>query len=331
MRIGRVDVPDRIAVIAEIGNNHEGDVELAGQMVREAAAAGAHAVKFQAIEPGRLVRPTETARIEQLQRFHLDADEFRALHDLARELGTGFVCTPFDTAAVEMLGPLVDAFKIASGDNDHVDLLQAVGASGKPVIVSTGMSDIATIRAAKETVEQAGAREVAFLHCVSSYPAEPADASLASIPALLSDLGCTIGYSDHLLGIEASVAAAAAGARIIEKHFTLRHDLSDFHDHQLSAEPGEMRELVERVAAVDELLGTPRSGILPAERPVAAAARRSAVAAADLPEGHVVEPGDLDWLRPGDGVGPRRARELVGRELTRSVARGEEIGLDDVQ
>ena len=330
MRIGSVDVPGRIAVVAEIGNNHEGDMALARELVREAAAAGAHAVKLQAIDPPRLVRATETARLAQLERFRLREEDFRELHDLARELGVGFLCTPFSLAAVEWLAPLVDAFKIASGDNDHLGLLRAVGATGKPVIISTGMSDAATIRTAKETAEAAGAAEVALLHCVSAYPAGPEDASLASIPALAREHDCVVGYSDHLLGIEGAVVAAAAGARIIEKHFTLRHDLSDFHDHRLSADPAQMRELVARVAEVERLLGSPRTGVLPAEEPVAAAARRSAVAAADLPAGHRLREADVDWLRPGDGIGPSRAGELIGRTLRRALRRGERIGEDDV-
>lgn len=330
MRIGTIEVPDRIAVVAEIGNNHEGDAELAHEMVREAATAGAHAVKFQAIEPSQLVRASEHDRLAQLERFRLEPDDFQSLHDLARELGVGFICTPFDTGTVAMLEPLVDAFKIASADNDHVELLEAVAATGKPVIVSTGMSDHAVVRAAKDAIERTGDGEVAFLHCVSAYPAEPEDASLATIPVLAHDLGCIVGYSDHLLGIDGAVTAAAAGARIIEKHFTLRHDLSDFRDHRLSAEPAEMRELVERIATVEELVGRPRSGVLPAENPVAAAARRSAVAAADLEAGHRLSPSDIDWLRPGDGIGPRHATRLVGRELGRALKRGERIGEADV-
>jgi N,N'-diacetyllegionaminate synthase len=350
MRIGAVEVPERIAVVAELGNNHEGDIELARELVREAARCGAHAVKFQAIDPVELVRPSETQRLVQLERFRLSAAQFAELHDLARELGVGFLCTPFYLGVVDFLAGRVDAFKIASGDNDFVPLLEAVAATHRPVVISTGMSELATIRAAVEVVETRwrhdGRRgELALLHCVSAYPAERSEAALATIPALADDYDCPIGYSDHVLGIDAAVAAAALGARIIEKHFTLRHDLSDFRDHRLSADPSELRELVERVGAaeagaspaelgiedVDELIGEPRTGMLSAERAVADAARRSVVAAAELPPGHAIEPGDLAWLRPGDGLRPGAERKLTGRTLRVGVGRGDPIGAGDVE
>jgi sialic acid synthase SpsE len=336
MRIGAIEVSARTAIVAEIGNNHEGDVQIARQMVRSACDSGAHAVKFQAVVPERLVRPSEHARIAQLRRFQLDEDDFRSLHDLTRQLGMGFLCTPFDVQSVGFLAPLVDAFKIASGDNDFQDLLEAVAATGRPVIVSTGMSDLATIRAAKRIVEdrwrQEGSEgELAFLHCVSAYPVQGEQASLSSIPMLARELGCTVGYSDHMLGVEGCIAAAAIGASIIEKHFTLRHDLSDFRDHQLSAEPSEMRKLVDAVAALETMLGAPRAGVMDVEADVARAARRSLVAGRDLPVGHRLVQGDIDALRPGGGTPPTAAHELLDRTLIRALRHGNPIGCDDVE
>jgi len=324
MRIGSADTTERVAVIAEVGNNHEGDVGVALELVRAAAAAGAHAVKFQAIDPPRLVRPTETARLEQLGRFQLTPEEFGRLHDEARSLGIGFLCTPFDLDAVAWLAPLVDAFKIASADNDFAALIAAAADTGRPVVVSGGMTDLDGMRAARDLVQGRGA-EFAALHCVSAYPTEPEHASLATIPALAAGLGATVGYSDHTLGIEACVLAVALGARILEKHFTLRHDYSEFRDHQLSAEPAELAELVRRVEEAQTLIGAPRAGVLAAEEPVSAAARRSIVAASDLPAGHVLRAMDLTWLRPGDGLSPGREDELLGRPLARDVVHGETL------
>jgi N,N'-diacetyllegionaminate synthase len=172
----------------------------------------------------------------------------------------------------------------------------------------------------------------AALHCVSAYPTPPEDAALAQIGVLADalDPATVVGYSDHTLGIDACVAAAAAGARILEKHFTLRHDLSDFRDHQLSAEPSEMAELVRRVREVETLMGSPRDGMGEAEAGVAAAARRSIVAAADLAAGHVVTEADLWWLRPGDGMEAGREGELLGRALVRDVAAGQALAPGDV-
>jgi len=346
MRIGAVDTDDRVVVIAEIGNNHEGDVDLAREMVRAAAGAGAHAVKFQAIDPRRLVRPSETARIAQLDRYRLTPADFRSLHELALEHGLGFSCTPFDVDAVPWLAPLVDVFKIASGDNDIPQLMRAIGAAGRPALVSGGMSDTATVRGARDTLRAAGAPQVGVLHCVSAYPTPPAAAQLATIPALRDALGpdTLIGYSDHTLGIDACVVAAALGARVLEKHFTLRHDLSDFRDHQLSAEPAELAALVTRVAQASgdprgtlasienaqELIGTPKNGVVAVEEATARAARRSLTPVRDLPAGHVLAPGDLAWLRPRDGLAPADEQRLLGQALTRSVVGGDALQSGDV-
>jgi sialic acid synthase SpsE len=323
MNLGAVDTARRVAVIAELGNNHEGDMGRARELVEAAAAAGAAAVKLQAIDPPRLVRPSEQARLAQLERFRLSPDEHAELAQLARARAIGYLCTPFDLDAVQWLAPLVDALKIASGDNDFVQLIAAAAASGRPLVISTGMSDDAAVTRA---LQAAGAApEVALLHCVSAYPTSPADAALATIPALAQRHGVTVGYSDHTLGSAACLAAVAAGARILEKHFTLDHDLSDFRDHQLSAEPDELRALVTEVAEVEALMGVPRSGVAKAEAGVRAAARRSIVAARDLPAGHRVAPEDLTWLRPADGLPPGAEGQLLGGRLARPVAAGETL------
>lgn len=197
------------------------------------------------------------------------------------------------------------------------------------MIVSGGMTDLRGMLAARDLVAGRGA-EFAALHCVSAYPTEPQDAALATIPVLAQGLDSTVGYSDHTLGIDACVLAVALGARILEKHFTLRHDYSEFRDHQLSADPAELAELVRRVAEAQTLIGTARSGVLVAEEPVSAAARRSIVAARDLPAGHVLSAADVTWLRPGDGLSPGHEDELLGHPLKRAVMHGETLLRDDV-
>lgn len=335
MRIGPWDTDAGVVVIAELGNNHEGDAELALELVRAAAAAGANAAKLQTFDPRWFVRPDNEARMAQMERFRLADDDVARVRDLAHELGLAFVSTPLDLPSVELLEPLVDAFKIASGDNDVPQLLERVADTRRPMIVSTGMSDLAGIRWAKQVVEDHWAAlehegALAVLHCVSAYPAPAEAARLATIPLLAAELGCTVGYSDHTLGIDTCVAAAAAGARVLEKHLTLRHDYSEFRDHQLSAEPGELTELVRRVRETETLLGQPRDGLLPEEEAVAEVARRSLVAAADLPAGHVLSPGDLTWMRPRDGLPPAAEGELLGRRLKRALAFAEPVSLDDL-
>lgn len=324
MRIGTAETAESVAVIAEVGNNHEGDLDVALELTRAAAAAGAHAVKFQAMDPDHLVLPTETARIEQLRRFQLSQEDFGRLRDEADALGLGFLCTPFDLGGVAWLAPLVDAFKIASADNDFSALIDAAAATGRPVIVSGGMTDTAGLIRARDIVVSHGV-EFAALHCVSAYPTPPEEASLATIPQLRAELGGTIGYSDHTLGNEACVLAVAAGARIIEKHLTLSHDFSDFRDHQLSAEPHELAELVRQIADAQVLLGTPRHDLLPGEEAVNLAARRSIATAHDLDAGHVLVWEDLTWLRPGGGIPPGQEGALVGRALVVAVSKGTQL------
>ena len=335
MRIGSLDSDAAVIVIAELGNNHEGDPEVALELVRAASAGGADAVKLQTSDPHWFVRPDNEARMAQMERFRLVEEDIARIRDLAHDEGLAFLSTPLDLPSVELLEPLVDAYKIASGDNDVPQLLERVAETRKPMVVSTGMSDLAGIRAAKDVVERRWTAlghdgELAIMHCVSAYPAPAERAALATIPMLAAELGVTVGYSDHTLGIDACVAAVAAGARLLEKHLTLRHDYSEFRDHQLSAEPDELAELVRRVREAETLMGEPQRDLAPEEEPIAEVARRSLVAARDLPEGHELVAGDLTWMRPRDGLPPAREPELLGRRLKRALAFAEPVRLEDL-
>lgn len=331
MNIGDVDLSCEVLVIAEIGNNHEGDFGLAVEMIHAAAAAGAQAVKFQTIQPERLVSATQTARIAQLGSYAFSRDQFADLAGIARAAGAMFLSTPFTPDVVPWLDPLVPAFKIASGDNNFTPLLEAVAATGKPILLSTGMTDLAAINQACRTIENAAqAGEIALLHCVSAYPTPPEQANLRAIAMLARETGKVIGYSDHTLGIDAAALSVALGARIIEKHFTLSKTQSDFRDHTLSADPAEMAELVRRVRLAQTLLGTGEKVLQEGEMLTAAAARRSIVARAALAAGHLLADADLDWLRPGGGLAPGQENLIVGRRLIQAVARGEMIKPDMV-
>jgi sialic acid synthase SpsE len=335
MNIGDVDLSCEVLVIAEIGNNHEGDFGLAVEMIHAAAAAGAQAVKFQTIQPERLVSATQAARIEQLGRYAFSRDQFAELAGIARAVGAMFLSTPFTPDVVPWLDPLVPAFKIASGDNNFTPLLAAVATTGKPILLSTGMTDLAAINQACQTIENAARAsekpcEIALLHCVSAYPTPPEHANLRAIATLARETGKVVGYSDHTLGVDAAVLSVALGARIIEKHFTLSKTQSDFRDHALSADPAEMAELVRQVRLAQTLLGTGEKILQDGEMPTAAAARRSIVARAALPAGHLLAGADLDWLRPGGGLAPGQESLILGRHLIQAVARGEMIKQDMV-
>jgi N-acetylneuraminate synthase/N,N'-diacetyllegionaminate synthase len=335
LKIASFDLDQKVFIVAEIGNNHEGNLELAKRLIGLAAEAGVDAVKFQTIVPERLVTPDQVARIQQLGRFQLGYAAFETLAKVAEREGVLFLSTPFDRESATFLTPLVPAFKIASGDNDFFPLLETVAATGKPILLSTGLCDLAKASAAKTFIEGVWRTrnligELALLHCVASYPTPVAEANLLALVAL-QRLGSTVGYSDHTLGTLAAVLSVPLGARIIEKHFTLAKDYSSFRDHQLAADPQELALLVRQVREAAALLGDGQKKLLPCEEACSVGARRSIVAGADLSEGTILSLETLNWLRPGSGLSPAMTGELLGRQLSRPVRKGVQISLDDLR
>ena len=333
MQVGPVSLRSKVLVIAEIGNNHEGKLDVAKEMVRRAAETGVDAVKFQTFRTKWFTSGADPARFKRLQSFELSFDDFAELEKLARSLGLMFISTPLDLESARFLAPRVDAIKIASGDNDFWALLDFAARTDRPMIVSSGMSSLEHMRRVRDFVRERAPdvnAKLAVLHCVAAYPAPAEQANLAAIPLLRDELGCTVGYSDHTLGIEASLASVALGARIVEKHFTLDKNYSDFRDHQLSADPDEMRRIVDGIRKVEALVGKREKSLQVAEEPVAKVARRSIVAAGELPLGHRVRNEDITWLRPAIGLPPGDEAKVVGRSLTRALTFGEPITLADV-
>jgi N,N'-diacetyllegionaminate synthase len=334
MKIGELDTSAAVLVVAEIGNNHEGDAGRARELVLQAAAAGVHAVKFQTFRTKHFVSPRDEARFAQLSRFELSFETFAELAELARAQGLLFLSTPLDLESAAFLDGIVDAFKIASGDIDFYPLVRRVAESDKPMIVSSGVSTIERLRAAVACVEEVRGRPaepgLALLHCVSAYPAAPDDLNLRAIPYLREQFPYEIGYSDHAVGTDAALVSVALGARIVEKHFTLDGIESDFRDHVLSAAPAEMRELVQRVDAAATMLGVLDKRVQPGEAGNAQPVRRSVAAARTLAAGHVVEASDLTWLRPGGGLPPGQEAVVIGRALVRPVSAGEQVLAADV-
>jgi sialic acid synthase SpsE len=336
VKIGQLDTLAQPVLIAEIGNNHEGSLDTARQLVHAAHAAGARAVKFQTFRTEHYISRRDAARFERLKTFELPPDAFAELADLARGLGLAFLSTPFDLPSVEVLAPLVDAYKIASGDNDFYPLIKAVCAKRKPMIVSTGLASLDHVRSVVRLVRDEWKAighdgSLAVLHCVSSYPVAPADANLNAIGTLARELDCEVGYSDHTLGPTACIAAAALGARIIEKHFTLSKTHSEFRDHQLSADPQELAFLVSAISEMPLLLGSGTKEPRPCEVALAPAVRRSIVAAVDLEQGHRLALEDITWVRPLDGLRPGEESLVIGRALKRSVCAGDPIRADLVE
>jgi sialic acid synthase SpsE len=336
MKFGPIDTDQRVLIVAEIGNNHEGSVDAAFQLIEAAAAAGVDAVKFQTFQTERFVRKADKSRFDRLKSFELPQRQWRTLSERARSAGLLFFSTPLDLGSADLLREIVDAYKVASGDLTFFPLIERVASMDKPVIMSSGLADLVEIHKALECAQAAAAKrgrsaELAVLHCLSAYPAPPEEVNLLSIPYMAERLPCSVGYSDHVPGVEAAVAAAASGARIVEKHFTLDKRCSSFRDHQLSADPTEMKDLVRRIRLVETMRGRPGKMVQPCEANFVTTFRRSIAASGDLKAGRELSWGDLSWLRPGDGLAPGQEGRLVGRRLVRDVSGGANLTLADVE
>lgn len=328
-----------VFVIAEIGLNHGGDVTRALRMVDAAAAAGASAIKLQTIEASRLIAPGCPAPVhvaaESLQdffrTFELDVEAHRAVIARARAHRLAVMSTPFSEPAVAMLDDLgIDAFKVASGDVTYEGLIAAAARTGRPLILSTGMSELGDVYRALEVAWDAGARHVAVLHCVSAYPT-PADAeNLRAIVTLREMTGVPVGLSDHGSGLVSAVAATALGACIYERHFVLEDDLEAI-DRAVSSTPTELRAIVTALGHTRAALGDGVKQCLAAEQPNQRGSRRGLYATRRLSAGERLTAADIAVLRPASAFEPGQIADLVGQTLTRSVGAGEAFVLADVR
>lgn len=336
MKIGSIDLDKRPLLIAEIGNNHEGNAEVALKLADAAMDAGADAVKVQIIDPVRLVNRSEEQRIAQLTRYRLPREVFLEMGKRIRAKGGLFMASVFDCDQLALWAGDLDAIKIASGDLDFDPLLQVAARSGKPIVLSTGMSTLDEIARAAELVARnlsagvALADRLAVLHCVSLYPTPLDQTNLAAMATLRAKLGVTVGYSDHTLGIGSALVALGLGARIVEKHFTLDKNYSAFRDHALSAEPAEFAELAKSFKAHAAMLGTGlRDGDLP-DAATRAAARRGIVTARDIAAGETLTAADLDYVRPAKGLPPSSAEEVIGRRARAALKAHHVITAEDL-
>lgn len=331
----------RCFLIAEAGVNHNGSLGLAHQLIDVAVQAGADAIKFQTFRAERLATAdapkamyqlaTTSAgesQFEMLRRLELDAAAHAALIAHCRDKHLVFLSTPFDEASVDLLETLgVPAFKTPSGEIPNLLYLSHIARKNKPLIVSTGMAFLGEVETAVRTIEATGNRAFALLHCVSNYPANPADINLRAMQTMSYAFDVPVGYSDHTPGIEVSLAAVALGACIIEKHFTLDRNLPG-PDHQASAEPAEFAAFVRGVRIVEAALGDGRKQPAASEANTAAVARKSLVAACDIPVGVALTEPMIAFRRPGTGL-PLAMREyLLGRVTRATVSAGTLLALD---
>lgn len=330
----------RVFVIAEAGVNHNGDVALAEKLVDAAKAAGADAVKFQTFRAENLasdaaeLAPYQSAagvregQKAMLAKLELDENDHRRLQDRARRAGIEFLSTPFDEESADMLERLgIPRFKIPSGEITNKGLIEHVARKGKPLILSTGMSDLAEVRRAVGWIRAVSAAPLTILHCVTEYPAPVDQVNLLAIATMRDELGLPAGYSDHTLGAEIAIAAAALGAEVIEKHLTLDKTLPG-PDHAASLEPAEFAAMVRQIRAVSSALGDGVKRPAPCEEKNLSAARRGLVAVRDLSAGRALERSDLAAKRPATGISPADIGRVLGKPLKRGLRRDEALTED---
>lgn len=335
---------DDITLIAEAGVNHNGKRELARRLVDAAADAGADYVKFQTFRADRLVSPRarkagyqqkigeKETQYEMLRNLELSEEDHRDLMAYCRERKIGFLSTPFDEESAGMLAGLeLDYLKIPSGELTNLPFLEYLSGTGFPLILSTGMATLREVEQALEILSGGplSLEDITVLHCNTAYPTPFDQVNLRAMVTMREHFGVRTGYSDHTLGIEVPVAAAALGARMIEKHFTLDRELSG-PDHAASLEPDELRRMVEAVRHIEEAMGDGRKEPTDSERVNIAAARKSIHAAENLPAGRPIQRKDLVMLRPGDGISPMRMNEVVGRKPAKEIEAGEKLDMEDL-
>ena len=333
----------RVFIIAEAGVNHNGSLDMALQLVDAAKQSGADAVKFQSFKADQLAtrsahkaayqeRTTSQAesQFDMLKRLELDRAAHERILRHCEDRGIQFLSSPFDLPSIDLLAEMnLPVYKVPSGELTNEPYLRKIGAKGKPVILSTGMATLGEVEEAINTLRAAGAGQLTLLHCVTEYPAPYAEVNLRAMHTLKLAFGLPVGYSDHTPGIEVSIAAAALGAEMIEKHFTLDRSLPG-PDHAASLEPGELKAMVTAIRNVEAALGTGIKAPAPCEIPNISVARKSLVAASSLPAGHKLQEQDLNIKRPGNGLAPKLMPALVGRTLRVAVERDALIRWDDL-
>ena len=330
MKINNIDTDKKVFIIAEIGNNHEGDFELAKEMISLAAKAGADAVKFQTFNTENYVSKSDTKRFEMLKSFELNGHQFKKLKNFANEKHVSFISTPFDIKSAKFLEQIVDAIKISSSDNNFFPLLKTVFSFDKPVIISTGLSNNKEIEDALNYIlskyENTNFKnKLALLHCVAAYPVEHQYANLKAIKTIKDNFNVTVGYSDHTLGINAAIASVALGARLIEKHFTKDKNYSSFRDHKISADPDEFSKMVKSVREVELMLGTGENIIQYPEKKIKLSVRRSIVASHDIKKGKILSWRDFNWVRPGGGISSTETENIIGKKVKEDLVKGQKI------
>jgi N,N'-diacetyllegionaminate synthase len=322
---------NKIIIIAEAGVNHNGNIAMAQEMVRVAKKCGADYVKFQTAVPELVISTiapkaeyqkettgNEQSQLEMCKAIHLPLSDYEGLNNLCKKESIGFMSTPFDLVSIDCLAALnMDYWKIPSGEITNLPYLRKIAKTGGKVILSTGMSTLNEVENAVKVLTDNGLtrNDITLLHCTTQYPTPYEAVNLRAMEALRS-LGCAgVGYSDHTVGIEVPIAAAAMGATVIEKHFTLDKNLPG-PDHRASLDPAELSAMVKAVRNVEASLGNGVKAVADAERSNIEVARKSIVAARAIKKGELLTEENITVKRPGNGLSPMLWDSVIGTKAT---------------
>ncbi len=319
-----------IFIIAEAGDNHNGNLANALKLVDQAAKAGADCVKFQTFVTEEVIsRYAEMAeyqkqntgktesQFDMVKKLELSFDEFRKIRAHCQKRGILFLSTPFDLPSIAFLNEMdMPFFKIPSGEITNYPYLKAIAETHKDVVLSTGMCTMEEIREAIALLEGNGAGRITLLHCNTEYPTPFEDVNLKAMETMRAAFGKEVGYSDHTLGIEVPIAAVAMGAVVIEKHFTLDRNMEG-PDHKASLEPQELAAMVKAVRNIEAALGTGEKKPSPSEQKNLAVARKSIVARRNIRQGELLTEENLAVKRPGTGISPMRYSEILGTQAVK--------------
>ena len=326
-----------VYIIAEAGVNHNGSYELACKLVDAAKTAGVDCIKFQTFKSENLVSHNaqkaeyqknttgDSSQVDMLKKLELSYDEFLALKKYCEEVSICFLSTPFDFDSIDFLNSIDMPFwKIPSGEVTNYPYLVALAKTRKPVVMSTGMCEMAEIEAAVKVLRDNGTEDIRLLHCNTEYPTPYEDVNLRAMQTMRAEFNLEVGYSDHTKGIEVPIAAVALGATIIEKHFTLNRNMEG-PDHKASLEPDELADMVQSIRHIEKTLGTGDKTPSPSEVKNKAVARKSIVAKKRIEVGEIFTEENITVKRPGSGISPMRWNEILGTRANRAFDEDELI------
>lgn len=328
----------KVLIIAEAGVNHNGSVETAKKMIDAASDAGVDVIKFQTFKSESLVTKdanragyqekntgNSSSQLEMLKKLELSEEDHIVLKSYCAAKHIEFLSTPFDEQSIDFLNELgISLWKIPSGEITNYPYLVKLAKTGKPVIMSTGMSTLNEIQEAIEVLHDNGVADIRLLHCNTQYPTPFEDVNLRVIDTLKNEFSVEVGYSDHTLGIEVPVAAVAMGATIIEKHFTLDRNMEG-PDHRASLEPAELKKMVDSIRNIEKALGTSEKMPTASETENKSVARKSIVAKCHIKAGDILTEENITTKRPGTGISPMKWNEVIGKTATKNYEEDELI------